>query len=673
MDWIRFSDVSRLYGARHIFEDLSGVLRDDRKVALVGPNGAGKSSLVRILAGLDTPDDGTVIRARDARLGYVGQTASAEQDGTLRGILIAGLARLQESEAVLRRLEEELSRAAAAGDQAAEERAFAAYAAAHETAGHEDVADRERTMRGMLAAFGFQEADLDRPVHEFSGGQRTRAALARMLIDEPDYCILDEPTNHLDVQTVHWLEEFLIADHRAMLVISHDRWFLDRIADEIWELDGGKLERYDVPRGHAYRSYLEQKTERAELARREYENYLAEKKRQKQVIAELRTHGSHNYSHVRSREKQFAKLGAVEAPATSQQQISVRLDASRRATSGLALSVKSVSKAYETPLFTDVSFDLVRGERLVIVGPNGAGKSTLLHILTGSTDADAGTVRIMDGISMASFSQDSAQALPSGVTAVEAVIGSSKVLPEIARGLLGRLGISGDAGDKAVDDFSGGERRRIMLARLMAQSADCLILDEPTNDLDIPSQEALEEVLANYQGALIIVSHDRYLLRRLAEKVLWLEDGGARLIEGGYSAYENARDDKERVKAHRLLTVATPQAKTRVEKKAAHPAPVAVLAPVAVSLPAAAEGEKKGAAILAEREQQRSVVKEISRCEREVAKLDARRAELHLEFADPGVYDDRTRCEALETELADVEAKLESAYERWETLLGGNG
>ena len=636
-EWLRFDGLERSYGARRIFADVSGVLRDGSKVGLVGPNGAGKSSLVRILAGVEAPDAGQLVRARESRLGYLSQAASGNQKATLRSILSSAFERIHAEEARVRELEHELSAAAESGDEARQERVLRDYGEARDAFDRHGGVGLERKMRSMLTAFGFDEADLERPADEFSGGQRTRVALARMLLEEPDYLILDEPTNHLDLETVRWLEEFLIEDSRATLVVSHDRYFLDRIANEIWELDGGALERYEVPRGRAYSAYVDEKALRAELAQREYANFLTEEKRRKAVVAELKTHGSHNYAQVRSREKQLAKLDRVEAPKTAQQSISVKLESARRATSGLALSVKGLTKAYDKPLFSGLEFEVTRGQRLAIVGPNGAGKSTLLDILAGRAEPDAGSVKIATGVRSAYFAQDTADDLPAGKTAVECVQDGTPASNEEARALLGRLGLGGDAGDKEVEAFSGGERRRIMLARLMARAADLLFLDEPTNDLDIASREALEGVLAAYGGAIVVVSHDRYLLQRLAEKVLWLHDGTATLIDGGYDAFEIAQ----------------------------RPAPPPEPAPKPSAKPATGSNAERE-----DKKQRERTARELANAEREVARLDAERARIELDFADPAVYDEPVRIAGLKRELAEVEKSLEAAYAKWEALLG---
>jgi ATP-binding cassette, subfamily F, member 3 len=593
MELLRFTDLERHYGANEVFSDLTGVIRDGEKIGLVGPNGAGKSTLVRILVGRDEPDGGSLVRARDRRLGYLAQDAAESGPQTLR----------------------------AAFDEAME-RGEAA----------------EWEMRATLNRFDFAEADLDRPLAEFSGGQRTRALLARTLLESPDWLVLDEPTNHLDLDTVRWLETFVARDPRAFAIVSHDRFFLETVATQIWELDRGELAIYDVKQGRAYTEYLEQREIRREQQRRDFESYQTERKRQKAVIAELRTHGSHNYSHVRSREKAFAKMDAVDAPRTERRSISVALRASRRATGGPAVDVVKLSKAYDHTLFKNLNASFVRGDRVAIVGPNGAGKSTFLRIISGEMQPDSGSVRYGTGLRTASYSQSSVDDLPAGRTASEAVM-QMGVTDEEARSLLGRLNLTGDSGDKYVEEFSGGERRRIMLARLMAQRADCLFLDEPTNDLDIPSREALEDVLASYEGALFVVSHDRYLLKRLAERVVSIRDGKATVFDGDYETFERKlHDEKNGVAPRPAPQQQQKKTPAKLDRNAEHEAKLEL-------------GNRKRAVI---------------DTEKRVVEIDRKKAELEKLFAAPGLYDDPDEVVRLQRELERLNAEGGAAMEAWE-------
>jgi ATP-binding cassette subfamily F protein 3 len=600
MELVRFSALERHYGANEVFAGLDGVIRDGDKIGLVGPNGAGKSSLVRLLVGNDEPDGGTIVRARERRMGYLAQDAAESGPQTLRAAFDEAMAR---------------------GNA------------------------QEWEMRATLNRFDFDESDLDRPLREFSGGQRTRALLARTLLEQPDWLVLDEPTNHLDLDTVRWLENFVVRDPRSFLIVSHDRYFLETVATEIWELDRGELSVYDVKPGRAYSMYVEERTIRREQQRRDYEAALTERQRQRAVIDELRTHGSHNYSAVWSREKQFAKLDAVDAPRAEKRSISVALASARRATNGPAVDVKGLTKAYDRTLFGNVTATFYRGDRVAIVGPNGAGKTTFLRIIAEEMPPDKGSVRYGSGLRTASYSQSSIDDLRAGDTASDAVMRMG-VTDEEARNLLGRLNLGGDSGDKPVEAFSGGERRRIMLARLMAQKADCLFLDEPTNDLDIPSREALEDVLASYEGALFVVSHDRYLLKRLGERVVAIRDGKLTILDDGYEAYERQQ--------HEAVGENGANGKNGGANGGGGRATVAQKA----------AKQDRQAAHDAKQESQRKK-RAVTTAEKLVADLDKERTELERQFAAPDLYDDPPRVVRLTHELERVRKASEAAMDAW--------
>jgi ATP-binding cassette subfamily F protein 3 len=338
----------------------------------------------------------------------------------------------------------------------------------------------------------------------------------------------------------------------------------------------------------------------------------------------------------------------------TRKRISIKLDAARRATNGIAVRIVRLSKRYAKPLFAHLSIDVARGERLAIVGENGSGKSTLLKIVDGTVRADEGSVRVSEGVKLAYFSQESDAALPQGVSAVEAVLASAPILPQEARALLGRIGLGGEAADKPVEEFSGGERRRIMLAALMARAADCLLLDEPTNDLDIASREALEEVLADYQGAMLVVSHDRYLLARIAERVVALGDGVATIFTDGYEAYEASLDGP----APAAVVAASPPARSKAPS---------VQSKGPLSKAASASGTQRDA----EREERRrkaAAARDLAAAEAEVARLDRVVADLRIVFGDPATYGDPHRVAEFGAQLKKAEGEAARAIERWEHL-----
>ncbi|MDQ6823692.1 MAG: ABC-F family ATP-binding cassette domain-containing protein [Candidatus Eremiobacteraeota bacterium] len=596
MEVIRFTDLECHYGAREIFSGLDGVLNDGERIALVGSNGAGKSSLLRLLAGVDERMAGTIVRARDVRQAYLAQGAADESASTLNDLVEAALARAADANWAL----------------------------------------KNKMLRTMLTAFGFGADDYTRPLREFSGGQRAKAALAHVLIDDPELLILDEPTNHLDIDTVRWLESFIAADKRTYILVSHDRYFIDRVATRVWEIDRGRFFMYPA-RAPAYTNYVVARDMRLEEERRAHEQFVTERDKRRSTIAGLRaTKTSSDYSQVRSREKHLKRLEAEAGgppPAPEARPINVRLRASRRAANGFAFEARGLAKSYGRALFSDLSVDVAQGERLAIVGPNGAGKSTLLKILAGEVAADAGSIRFNPAARSAYFAQNAHDQLDVEKTAVESVLAMAPVTAESARALLGRMRISGEAADKPVRAFSGGERRRIMLACLMARQADVLLLDEPTNDLDIDSREALEIVLDEYEGAIVLVSHDRYLLSRLCDRVVWIDGGRSGILEGGYDAYESAqrrfdRDGRESSRA---------QDRT----KASRQTPLKQLAQLRTQL---------------------------ASVEREIAKLESRKAAIEALFEDPRLYQDRERVRQLQVELAGIGEQSGRALSTWGSL-----
>jgi ATP-binding cassette subfamily F protein 3 len=597
LELLRFSDLECHYGAREVFAGATGVFNDGERIGLVGANGAGKTSLLRLLAGVEPPFGGKIVRAKDVRLGYLAQGVADETESTLQELIDLALAKVDA----------------------------------------ESWAQRNKALHVMLAAFGFTPAEYQRPLRAFSGGQRAKAALAHLLIDEPDFFLLDEPTNHLDIGTVRWLETFIANDRRGYIVVSHDRYFLDRIATRIWEIERARLHAY-APSAAAYTAYVAQKQTRLEEERRAYERFVAERDKRRATIAGLRTtHTSSDYSQVRSREKQLARVEAtVEAPApvAAPRGIAVRLEKVRRG-GGYVFETTDVGKSYARALFSNLTVRVDRGECLAVVGPNGSGKSTLLKILSGELAPDAGSVRFNPAAQVAYYAQNSHEQLNMDASAVEAVLAASGGTNWEARTLLGRMRIGGDAADKPVRDFSGGERRRIMLACLTARKADVLLLDEPTNDLDIDSREALESVLSDYAGAIVVVSHDRFLLSRLCDRVLWIESGQWGIVEGAYDDYEASQRDRERAS----LEQTAPDTEER--PKTSRQTPLRIRSQLQTR---------------------------IDRIEREIERLDARTAEIEALFEQPEVNTDHVRSLALSKELADVRSQSGELVARWESL-----
>ncbi|MGC8874291.1 MAG: ABC-F family ATP-binding cassette domain-containing protein [Chloroflexia bacterium] len=525
-------NLSKRYGAVEVFHGLTVHIRAGQRIALVGINGAGKSTLLRILAGLEEPDEGEIVRARGLRTAYLTQEVDLELRGPLFAQARKAFPHIQALEEQLRALEAAMASSSAEEWTALAER-YAALQARFETAGGYDY---ERRIAETLQGLGFLPEQFERPTETLSGGERTRLALALTLLQQPDLLLLDEPTNHLDIQAIEWLERHLQQFPGGLVVISHDRRFLDQVATHTWDLDFGSLEEYP---GN-YSRFLILKAER--LARRQFE-YEAQQEHISREEAFIRRYGAGQRAReARGREKKLARLERVERP-QEHRQLRFSFTAPSRgaekvlATEGLAVGLPE----HPRPLFTCPDLEVRRGERIALVGPNGCGKTTFLRTVLGEIPPYAGRILLGQGVVPGYFAQTHSWIDPEQ-TVLQAVQEVCPIGEGRARHLLGRFLFSGDEVYKRLGDLSGGERSRVALARLTLTAANFLLLDEPTNHLDIPAREALERVLADYPGTVLLVSHDRAVIDALATQVWVIADGRLTPYLGNYSDYLAARE-----------------------------------------------------------------------------------------------------------------------------------
>ncbi|HKZ55399.1 MAG TPA: ABC-F family ATP-binding cassette domain-containing protein [Anaerolineales bacterium] len=538
MSLISAADLAKSYGAQDVFEGVSLALPHQARIALVGPNGIGKTTLLRLLAGLESPDHGLIQRARNLRIGYLPQEATAvaslkeELERTLWESCQEAFRQLREQEAELARLEAVMSQP---GKLAAEAMSrYGTIQEAFERAGGYVYPSR---IRQVLSGLGFTPDEHDRPLSQFSGGERTRAFLARLLLEDPDLLILDEPTNHLDMQAVEWLESWLRDWPGAVLIVSHDRYFLDRTVEALWELSAKGLDTY---RGN-YSAYALQRVERRA---RELTVYLERQEhiqREEQYIQ--RNIAGQNTRQAQGRRKRLQRMLKTDAVVRPQEESAVSIDfrASRRG-GDLVLETQRLvigHVATRQALFEVPDLALRRGECVALIGPNGAGKTTFLKTILGEAPPLAGEVRLGASLEVGYFAQ-AHERLDARKSVLEELLGAATDLrPSQARHLLARYLFLGDDVEKMVAALSGGERGRLALAKLALQGANLLLLDEPTNHLDIPSQEMLQEALDGFPGTILLVSHDRYLIDALATQVWAISPEARRMTvhSGGYAAY----------------------------------------------------------------------------------------------------------------------------------------
>lgn len=550
-------NVTKSFGVNQVLTDASLTLQTGRRLGLVGVNGSGKSTLLRIIAKEDTADSGTISIAKGMQIGYLAQQGIEADSRTVWEVLEQVFAHVHEMEARLRKLEEDMARHHE--DEALLTRLSSAYAALTDAFEEAEGYAWRSAIQGVLAGLGFSRAQWDQKVDSLSGGERTRLSLARLLLQKPDILLLDEPTNHLDLAALGWLEQYLQAYKGAVLLVSHDRYFLDVVCTDIVELLFGQTEQYE---GN-YSRYQRQRAERFEVRQRAYDHQSKEIERQKAIIAQLRSHGQEKLiKRAKSREKVLEKMEKLSRP-QDEKQVRFAFSARRR-TGDDVLIVKNLSKAYqERVLFSELSLHLRAGDRVALIGPNGVGKSTLLKLITRVIQPDAGTIRYGANVDIGYYDQHQQKLNPDKTVLDELWDSFPRMEPTALRSILGCFLFTGDDVFQPIHTLSGGERGRVALTRLMLEENNFLLLDEPTNHLDMDSREVLEQALEDFPGTLLTVSHDRYFINRLATCILEMQPDGVRLYLGNYDEYL----EKKKREALGFIEDAEQRSKTAIAKE----------------------------------------------------------------------------------------------------------
>jgi ATP-binding cassette subfamily F protein 3 len=654
MSILTASDLAKSYGAQDVFWDVSLQIGWGDKVALIGPNGHGKSTLLRLLAGLDTPTAGRVHRARGLRIGWLPQHPDLPGEGTLYDEMLTVFADLQAQQAELRELERAMA------DPARREGALARYGQAQTRFEMAGGYTYESRIRRVLGGLGFREEEHQFPILRLSGGQKTRALLARLLLEEPDLLLLDEPTNYLDLDALEWLEGYLIEWLGSLVVVAHDRYFLDKVVSRVWELAFGRLEEYP---GN-YSRYVELRAERMARRLTEYQAQQEHIQRTEEFIRRYKAGQRHREAH--GRQKRLDRLERLERPRELQ---TMRLSMPVAPRSGdMVLATSELVVGHRTDdgdlrLCSCPDLDLRRGERAALIGPNASGKTTLVRTILGHLPPLAGEVRLGASLRVGYLPQAVGDdGLDPKRTILDEILDVENLPLEKARGFLGRFLFSGDEVFKPIGDLSGGERMRVALAKLTLTKPNFLVLDEPTTHLDIASQEVLQEVLSEFDGTILFVSHDRYLIEALATQV-WAIEGPAlsracpeqsRGVEGGtlhvhrgkYSEYiaERAKREKSGERGEPALSKIE-GSRDREEKR---------------------QGEER----LERRERERRAQR-MAELEDAIAGLENRLAALAGELTAASAAQDVARLTGLGTEYAQVEEELRRLVAEWEDLGAG--
>ena len=635
-------NISKAFVENQVLKNVSFHIEDHEKAAIVGINGAGKTTLLRIIVGEMTPDDGQVVLAKDKTLGYLAQNSTVDTSHTIYEELLSVKADLLRLEEKIRECENNMKHAD--GD-ALEDlmKQYTSLTHAFETGG--GYLYRSELV-GVLKGLGFTEDEFSKPVATLSGGQKTRVALGRLLLQNPDLIILDEPTNHLDMNSIAWLETYLLNYKGAVLIVSHDRYFLDRIAGKVIEIDQSKATTF---MGN-YSDYAVKKEQLRVAAWNAYMNQQREIKHQEEVIEKLKSFNREkSIKRAESREKMLDKIEVIEKP--SEVRTDMKLTLTPRILSGNdVLTVEHLSKSFDShKLFTDVNFEIKRGEHVAIIGDNGSGKTTLLKILNGLVPADQGTFRLGSNVEIGYYDQEH-HVLHSEKTLFEEISDDYPYLNNTQiRNVLAAFLFTGEDVFKRISDLSGGERGRVSLAKLVLSNANFLILDEPTNHLDIMSKEILEDALNGYEGTILYVSHDRYFINRTAHRILDLTEGQFVSYVGNYDYYLEKHDT-----VMAAIEASTPQSADADNTAATK----------------AAESEVKLDWKAQKEEQARLRKKEndLKKCEEKIAELETRISEIDAEMSDPSIGTQVAKLQELTKEQATCQEQLEKLYEQWEEL-----
>ena len=628
-------NIEKSFGGMNLIHDASFHIEEREKSALVGINGAGKSTLLRIIMQEIPADSGEVILSRGRTIGYLAQHQELDSALTIYDSLLQVKQHILDMELHMRRTEKQMKHAQ--GEEL--DRLMETYSRLTHEFEMENGYAYKSELVGVLKGLGFPESDFEKEISTLSGGQKTRVALGRLLLSKPDIILLDEPTNHLDMDSISWLETYLLNYPGAVLIVSHDRYFLDRIVTKVIDIDNGKVSSFS---GN-YSAYSEKKAQLRRDAYQAYLNQQQEIKHQEEVIAKLKQFNREkSIKRAESREKMLDKIEVIEKP--TEVNASMRIYLKPRIESGMdVLTVEHLSKSFPSlPLFSDLNFSIKRGERVAIIGNNGTGKTTILKILNELVPADAGVFHLGSKVHIGYYDQEHHVLHMEKTIFQEISDDFPKLTNTEIRNLLAAFLFTGDDVFKKIASLSGGERGRVSLAKLMLSEANFLILDEPTNHLDIMSKEILEEALRNYTGTVLYVSHDRYFINRTATRILELTNQSMVNYIGNYDYYMEKREELTRIYAPGLE-----------EEQAAE----------SVSATKLDWKQRKE-----EQARQRKRENDLKKTEAEIERLETRDKEIDSEMEKPEVAVNVAECVRLANEKAEIAEKLEELYEKWEEL-----
>ncbi|MDH5104953.1 ATP-binding cassette domain-containing protein [Lentilactobacillus diolivorans] len=638
---LQAQDLTKRFNGENIFSKVSLAIQEKSRIALVGRNGAGKSTLVKMIIGDQSIDSGNVVTKKNLTIGYLAQDTGLNSEKSIYAEMESVFANLKKQETKLHQLEAQISSPRMDTNSEEFKEISKQYDNIRADFEQHNGYGYDAEIRGVLHGFGFDQADYDRPINELSGGQKTQLALAKLLLEKPELLILDEPTNHLDVETITWLEGYVQNYSGALLIISHDRYFLDRIVNEVYELSNGTLHHYT---GN-YTDYTQKKEQEVALQWKAYE-------KQQSQIDKLQTFVDKNIvrasttKQAQARRKQLEKMDRIEKPIGDSKTARFAFTPTSKSGNNV-LNVNNAAVGYATILAEPINLDIKRHQAIAIVGPNGVGKSTLLKSILGIIPFIKGTVQFGTGVDTGYYDQEQATLHPAK-TVLSELWDDHPTTPEgDIRSILGSFLFSGDDVAKMVHDLSGGEKARLLLTKLAMQHNNFLILDEPTNHLDIDSREVLEKALNDFDGTILFVSHDRYFINKVATSVVELSKSGTTLYLGNYDYYVDKKAEQIAIKEHE-----------QAKREAAHPE----IQPVTPTT----DDKKNYETNKQAQKQHRKLAREVSNLENQLDQLTKSKDDVEKEMTKPDVFNDLEKLTHLQDQLNDLNRQINQTEADWE-------
>lgn len=638
---LQLNDISKSFDGEDIFTNVDFEVKTGERIGVVGRNGAGKSTLMKIIAGVEGYDSGHISKIKNLKMGYLTQQMTLNSTATVFEEMSKPFEHLKNMESLIKEETDWLAQHTSEYETQTYQEHMERYESLTNRFEQLEGYQYESKIKTVLHGLNFTESDFDKPINDFSGGQKTRLSLAQMLLNEPDLLLLDEPTNHLDLETTKWLEDYLKYFKGAIVIISHDRYFLDKIVTQIYDVALGDVKRYV---GN-YEQFIEQRDQYYEKRMQEYEKQQEEIQKLENFVEKNITRASTS-GMAKSRRKTLEKMERIDKPMIDARSANIQFGFERN-TGNDVMHIRDLKIGYDSPITQPINIEVFKGDHIAVIGPNGVGKTTLIKTIANKQDKLAGEITFGANLQIGYYDQKQAE-FKSNKTILDYVWDQySHMNEKDVRAVLGRFLFVQEDVKKIINDLSGGEKARLQLALLMLQKDNVLILDEPTNHLDIDSKEMLEQALKHFEGTIIFVSHDRYFINQLANKVFDLNHEGGQMYLGDYQYYIEKTEEAAAIKAQEELNNSSPKTKDNND----------------TTISSSSYSTQKQ-----QKSQQRKIERQIEQCEAKIEEFETHISYIETQLTLPEVFNDPIKAAELAEKKNNTEQKLEQVMLEWEEL-----